>query len=313
MDDVKLTTRGTRPGKAWVPVTRGAHRAADCDDEALAGLRAWRAVLPEEARFTHLTGASLHGLWLPPLPEDLPVWIVLPYGVPRPDRPGLRVIRSTKLPPPVEVGGVLVDPVGRCIQRAARDLRELDLTCLIDAARHLKKASSDQIATLAEEICPGVPRFRTALAWSDHRADSIWEVMLRILHVSCGIEVVPQYELWVDGVLVAKGDLWLCGTRFFHEYDGGDHLRRKQQRKDLKRVRRLDDPDWQRRGYTSRDVLEQAVTILKDADRSIGREHDPARIRVWHQLLRESLFTPAGTQLLRTRLRLDRPVGEKVS
>jgi hypothetical protein len=313
MDDVKLTTRGTRAGKAWVPVTRGAHRAADCDDEVLAGLRAWQAVLPEEARFTHLTGAGVHGLWLPPLPADLPIWVVLPYGVPRPDRPGLRVIRSTKLPPPVEIGGVRVDPVPRCIQRAARDLRELDLTCLVDAARFLGKTDAGELSGLADEPCPGVPRFRTALRWSDHRAQSIWEVMLRVLHVSCGIDVVPQYELWDNGVLVAQGDLWLCGTRVFHEYDGGDHLPRKQQRKDLKRVRRIDEPEWKRRGYTSPDVLHQAVTILKDSDRAIGREHDPGRIRPWHDLLRESLFTPAGTQLLRTRLRLDCPVGEKVS
>jgi hypothetical protein len=48
-------------------------------------------------------------------------------------------------------------------------------------------------------------------------------------------------------------------------------------------------------------VLHQAVGILRDADRSLGRPHDPRRIRTWHRLLAESLFTPAGTELLRRR------------
>jgi hypothetical protein len=49
-----------------------------------------------------------------------------------------------------------------------------------------------------------------------------------------------------------------------------------------------------RRGYTAGDVLHRPVTILEDADRSLGRPHDPSRIRPWTAQLRESLFTPAG-------------------
>lgn len=313
MDDVRLTTQGTRPGRGWLPVTRGAHRPADAEEPLLADLRAWQAALPPESRFTHLTATAVHDLWLPPLPDDLPVWIVLPYGVTRPSRPGLRVLRSADLPPALHVGGVRVDPVGHAIQRAARDLRELDLTCLIDAARSDGHADLAQLAALGEQRFPGAPRFRTALARSDHRAESIWEVLLRVLHVTCDVDVVPQYDLHHDGVFVARGDLWLRGTCDFHEYDGEDHLDRAQQRKDLKRARRLDEPSWKRRGYTSMEVLHQAVTILRDADRAIGRRHDPGRIRVWHALLRESLFTPAGTGLLRARLGLASPVGDLVS
>lgn len=76
---------------------------------------------------------------------------------------------------------------------------------------------------------------------------------------------------------------------------------------------RLADTAWRRRGYTAQDVLHQAVTILRDADRAFGREHDPSRVRGWHDLLRRSPFTPAGTQLLRQRLRLAEAIGDKVS
>lgn len=56
-----------------------------------------------------------------------------------------------------------------------------------------------------------------------------------------------------------------------------------------------------RHGYVADDVLHKAVRILREADLGLGRPHDPARIRAWHALLRQSLFTPAGQTLLRQR------------
>jgi hypothetical protein len=56
-----------------------------------------------------------------------------------------------------------------------------------------------------------------------------------------------------------------------------------------------------RRGYTSHEVLWQAVGILRDIDASLGRPHRPERIRAWHAMLLDSLFTPSGTARLRAR------------
>jgi hypothetical protein len=52
----------------------------------------------------------------------------------------------------------------------------------------------------------------------------------------------------------------------------------------------------------SEDVLYGGLGILRDADLAIGRKHDPARARPWFAVLRDSLFTPSGTQRLRGRL-----------
>ena len=138
--------------------------------------------------------------------------------------------------------------------------------------------------------------------------------MLRELHRACGIEVEPQHEV-VDntGGFVARGDLWLVGTCVLHEHDGGEHLTRGRQRQDRKRDRRLGHAEWLRRGYTKDDVLHQAVAILRDADASVGREHDPSRIRGWHALLRESLVTPAGSAAFRRRLRLPPESGQRAA
>jgi hypothetical protein len=129
--------------------------------------------------------------------------------------------------------------------------------------------------------------------------------LLRVLHVICGVPVDPQYEVFDnDGAFVARGDLWIVGTRTVHEYDGGEHLKRPRQRKDLRRARGLSNIGWVRRGYTSVEVLSQAATILREADLALGRPHRPERTRAWYALLSESLYTPSGTTLFRQRIGL---------
>lgn len=316
-EDVRLTVRGEYVGRDWLPVTRGVRRRADAPDAWLAELAAHAAVLPDGACFTHLTAARLRGWWLPPLPDDLPVFVALPPGSHRVRRPGVVAIRRTDEADPDPVAGLAVDSTATTLATCARDLEVLDLVCLVDAAiRHtmpgVTRVSADAGQRALGELGPliprggrGVRRLRRALASADPRAESIYEVLLRVLHEVCGIEVEPQVEAFDEGGgFLGRGDLQLVGTRVFHEYDGGEHLKRRRQRQDRKRDRRLGNSDWIRRGYTMEDVLYQGVTILKDADVTVGRPHDPARIRAWHALIRASTFTPSGLNRLRDRLGL---------
>lgn len=301
--DAISTGRTSRAPAGGVQVTRGAYRLPDSADVRASSLHAWQLALPPEAAFTHLTGAGVHGMWLPPT-DGLPVWISLPYGVPRPVRPGLRVVRRHIAPDPVVVNGLRCDPAPQTLLIAARDLHVLDLTCLIEGARHRGLLPEHEEDRLLDEAYPGSPRLRRAFDWATGGAESIWEVLLRVLHRACDVAVEAQHEI-VDenGHFVARGDLWLIGTRRIHEYDGAVHTDPQQHRKDLKRDRRLGATSWERRGYTSHDVLHQAVAILRDADDALGRPHDPARARAWYALLKQSLFSPAGQQLLRDRIR----------
>ncbi len=200
-----------------------------------------------------------------------------------------------KSPGAVEtIGDVRVASAVEILLACARDLGLVDVVVLLDGA---VRAGDIDLAELASDLQPlrrraGLPALRRALDLADSRSESAWETLLRLLHVVCGVEVEPQFEVPELG---ARGDLLIVGSRTFHEYDGEVHLPRTQQRKDLRRHRRLDVDAWSRHGYTSEDVLHRAVTILRDADHAIGRSHRPERVRVWHELLRESLFTPAGT------------------
>ena len=304
MYDELTPLRGPRPGRGWVRVSHGLYRPAGL----LEDLSAWQLVLPPTARFSHLTGAAVLGWWTPPLPDDLPVFVAMAESETRPQRAGLRITRHPDVPESVEVAGLRLDTPAEVLRACARDLGLLDLVVLVDAALHLGSCSWDDIAAAAALRRRGSPKLRKALALADPRSESAWETLLRVFHVSCDVPVEPQYRLEDDdGSFIARADLWVCGTNALHEYDGSHHLERQQQRKDLARARQIGNHTWIRRGYTSADLLHQAVTILRDADLSLGREHRPSRVRRWHKLLLESTVTPAGMQRLRTRLDLLSP------
>ena len=302
MDSIS-TGRTSRAPAAATRVTRGAYRLSDSPDVRISSLHAWQLALPPEAAFTHLTGAGIHDIWLPPI-DGLPVWISLPYGVPRPARPGLRVVRRHITPgtrhrqrPAVRLRSA-VAPHRR--SRPARARPHLP-----DRGRSTPRpAHEDEEDRLLAEAYPGSPRMRRAFDWATGGAESIWEVLLRVLHRACDVAVEAQHEVHDStGLFLARADLWVLGTRRLPEFDGAVHRDAIQHRKDLKRERRLASAGWERRGYTAYDVLHQAVSILRDADEALGRPHDPARIRAWHAILKKSLFSPAGQKLVRDRVR----------
>ena len=267
--------RGRRRGSDWTSIAHGLHIPAGAGEAAL------------------LAG--------------LPVFVALRPGDVRLDRDGIRSLRTCGTQEYDEIHGLRVAHPAEILLAAARDLGLLDLVVLVDAALHAGDVTLDALAVAAGARRRGAPALRRAITWAHPRSESAWETVLRILHQVCEIEVEPQHEIFNEhGALVARGDLWLVGTTMFHEYDGGDHLERPRQVTDLRRIRRLDGESWSRRGFTSEDLVNRPIGILRDADRSLGREHQPERIKAWYLLLRESCFTPAGRRRLAERLGLDR-------
>ncbi|MBA3524128.1 MAG: DUF559 domain-containing protein, partial [Geodermatophilaceae bacterium] len=98
-----------------------------------------------------------------------------------------------------------------------------------------------------------------------------------------------------------RADLCIIGTRRLVEYDGDVHRDAAQRSRDLERERRLQRLGWQRFGYTSRVLLRNAASVLRDADDALARPHEPGRIRPWHAAVAESVATAAGRAALRTR------------
>jgi hypothetical protein len=294
--------RGHVRSTSWAKVSHGLYKPASDTDGLPDDLAAWKLVLPPSGRFTHLTAARLYGWWLPPLPLGLPVFASMSKDESRPRRPGLRVSRHPLAPPGRELRGLPVASPAEVLLACARDLGLLDVVVLVEAAVHLGWCSADELLAACATRRYGAPALLRALGFVDGRAESPWEVLLRILHVVCGIDVEPQHVLLDEqGGFVARGDLWIKGTTTLHEYDGAPHREKRQHRKDLARERRIGDTAWTRRGYTDVEVLTQAASIIRDADRSLGRPHLPDRARPWYDLLATSMFSGSGMARARRR------------
>ena len=302
-EPVPAWVRGERrAGGRWTRVAHGLWVPASAA-ESEAPLHALASQLHRGGGFTHLTAARLRGWSLPPLPQGLPEFAAQ-NARNRPRRRELRIIRTTPWPDIERVRGLPIVGAIDVLLALARHLSLLDVIVILDSALHCGDVSPGELALALRARRFGVRRLRAAFALADGRSESPYETLLRILHVACEVLVSAQFELWVGGLFLARGDLRIVGHPVFHEYDGVDHRDRDQHRADLRRDRDLEAADWLRRGYTDLEVLRRPVTILRDADRTLGREHDPARLVAWYDLLRESCFTAAGRTLLLRRLRL---------
>ncbi|MBE7323753.1 hypothetical protein IEQ44_03705 [Nocardioides sp. Y6] len=300
---IRLTTSGRTAGPGWTRVTRGAHRRVDSADPATDDLGAWAAVLPPRAAFTHVTGARLLGLWLPPLPRGIPVTVQVPTGTTAPQRPDLRVIRCSRGKGGTEVLGLRVAPVDEVLLTLCRDLGPLDALVAVESALVLGVANLADLERAARARRRGAPLLRALLPLVDVRSESPWETILREFHRCVGAPVTPQFVVRDSvGSFVARADLRVGDTRVLHEYDGHHHLDVDRQRADLRRHRRLVAAGWIRRGYTSDDLLVHPHSVLRDVDDSLGRRHQPGRVAAWTDLLSDSARTRSGRLRLLGRL-----------
>jgi hypothetical protein len=299
-----LTRSGQHPPRHFVAVTRGVHLAPGFSEAEVPGLAAWAAVLPDRARFTHLSGARLLDLWLPPVPRGLPVTVQVPSGATAPQRPDLRVIRADQCSGGHRAHGLRVAPVEEVLLSLARDLGPLDCLMALDSALQKRLTTEDRVRSACRPRRRGAPLLRALVELSDVRSESPWETVLREFHRCVGATVTSQFEVTDPaGGFVARGDLRLDGLPVLHEYDGSRHLEVARQRHDLRRGRALVAAGWTRRGYTSHDLLHDPAGILRDVGSSLVREHDPSRLIAWRDLLSDSCLTPRGSSRLATRLR----------
>lgn len=304
-------TRSRLRSAAWTAVSHGVYALAADVEPTSHPFESVRPILPADALAAHLTAAQCYDLWLPRLPSWLPVLAVRPPGLDRPERAGLYVFRSRAgLPTGYDVGGVPCVPPAVCLGELAEDLGVLDLVIAIDCALQRGLCTVDDILRSLRTRQRGLPRLRQALALVDGRSESAWETILRVLHVICGIPVQPQYKLRdAGGSVVARGDLWIRGTRRLSEYDGADHRDARQHEVDLAREKALQRLDFERYGYIAREIRQQPGQILRDAELALGWPHSQTRIKHWWPIFEGSSLSEEGWRRLLRRLhRFNRPL-----
>ncbi len=294
-------TRDVVRGRAWSTPWYGVHVRTD-DPSPLLRHRALTAVLPAGTGFGHLTGAVLRDWWLPWLPDDL-VMLVTTTGDLHVRRPGTYVRRS----PSTRIehnGDVPLVSAAETLGELALDLSLVDLVVVLDSALRSGSCGIDDVREVAARGRRGCRQLRRALELADPRAESPWETVLRLLHVLSG---VADVEVQTDvhdrhGRWLARADLRIRGTRRLPEYDGEVHRERGQHHQDLARDKALARADWERYGYTSREIEMSPGLIIADAEDALDLAPSAERLARWQQYAVASTVTAAGRRRLAARL-----------
>lgn len=263
--------------------------------------RAIQLALPDDAMFTHLTSAALRG-WRLPQVSEVPIIAVTDADWAHLDRRGVYV-RRCDVPRHhrARLSGVRIASPEWTIVELAEDLGLIDLVAVVDGALH---DGDTTVERLAEAIVPGRRGARTvrrALALADPLSESFWESVLRLAHQLCGVPVRSQVEVNdLRGRFVARTDLQIVGTVRHPEYDGGEHRLRERHRRDLERDKALARLGHERYGYTSVELVDTPLLVVRDAEDALGWPHDTARAKPWlEELDRSSVSSHGRTRLLK--------------
>ena len=116
------------------------------------------------------------------------------------------------------------------------------------------------------ELLAGIERFRgqrwvttlrTYAPLADGRAASPGESVLRLRWLDCGLpRPIPQFEVWVDGLLIAILDLANPEIGYAAEYDGEEwHSSQEQRDHDLRRRHEVEKHDFVVDAFTKDNVF----------------------------------------------------------
>lgn len=262
--------------------------------------------LPPEAVFTHVTAALLRGWWLPRCLMHAPIVASTGGDFPHHDRRGVYVRRCRV---PIEsrqmLGDIRIASPEWTIVELGEVLELIDLVAVIESAVYLGHTTVQQVWDALVPRRRGVRNLRRALPLVDGRAESPWEVYLRLLHVLAGVHDVRPQQVIRDssGAFVARVDLRLGNTLTFPEYDGADHRRsRTRHVKDLRRDKAINRIGGRRMGYTAVEILHQAGLILRDAQEALALPTASVDLRKWTEEFRRSALSEAGERRLLARM-----------
>jgi very-short-patch-repair endonuclease len=238
-----LTVKQLR-GPSVVRVLHGVYRPAWVAATHQLACEAACLVLPSDVWVSGPSAATVLGLHLAKDGDD--VFCVARESTRVPRRRGVRVrqVRGGPLGGR-HVGGIRVADVRRiAFDLAARKdlphaVAHLDAFAattglnLDDFARQLSSWRDNDVCTV-----------RQAVSLTDARSQSIPESVTRVVLVLAGFDVVPQFPVRLNDVVIARVDLALPAYRLAIEYDGAWHALREQFERDRVRLNLLQQAGW---------------------------------------------------------------------
>jgi hypothetical protein len=261
----------TRRGE-WLVPERGLLRMADRPDQegdALLGavLRAGPSAVA-----SHLSAAAVWGWGLLDDPDQPTVTI--PRDKSRTSAAGMRIFRHTLSPD--EIGRVGVLPL-TCAARTAVDIAvDVPQVAAVVAVDSALRSGQVTLAELRLELRRrlGMRRYAAAAAvldLADPTSGSVWESMARLLFAAAGLtEPVPQFEVVVDGVVVARVDFAWPQARLVVEIDGFTwHSSKEALGNDHTRQNRLELDGWTVLRYTPDQVQGEPARIANEVRQAL--------------------------------------------
>ena len=242
-------------GATWRRIARGVYIHAAIPDAPISRLFAARARLPDEAVFSGMTAAWLHGIDVPPCdPIEISV-----TGKPKMStRAGVRVRRTSLADLEVtEVRGFRATTIARTIADVCAHESLTEAVVIVDAALHSRRLSIAQLAVYRS--ARGV---RLAMEHAEPLSESPMESRLRMLLVLGGLpRPKAQVRIYDEaGRFVGRPDLYYEDARLGIEYDGAHH--RSSLVEDDRRQNDLLRAGVVLLRFTGRDVLGGSSAVL---------------------------------------------------
>jgi very-short-patch-repair endonuclease len=242
--DAGLLTVKQLRGPTVVRVLHGVYRPAWVSPSHKLTCEAACLVLPRDVWVSGQSAATVLGLRLAQNGDDVSCVARESTRVPR--RRGVRV-RQVRGGP---LGGQLLSGVRVAdIRRVAFDLAaRKDLpqaVAHLDAFAAMPGLDLDEfgrelLSWRDNDVCA----VRQAVSLTDLRSQSIPESVTRVVLVLAGFDVVPQFDVRLNNVVIARVDLALPAYRLAIEYDGAWHALREQLERDRARLNLLQQAGW---------------------------------------------------------------------
>lgn len=227
-----------------MPVLHGVYRPSWVEATHELRCEAATLILPSDARITGRSAATVRGVPLATVRDD--VEVIVPFGIRAPRLRGVSVRQTmTPGPPDPTLNGVrLAHPLRIAFDLAARRPQPRAVAYL-DALARAGIVDLDALRTwLARCHDNDVVAVRDALEQTDPRAESIPESEMRVILRRAGFELAVQYVVTDGGRRILRADLALPELRIAVLYDGAWHALREQLEKDRAQLRLMQQADW---------------------------------------------------------------------
>lgn len=279
-------TAGLTPGRLDGPdLSRpfwGVRSTHDPDGGVDALARAYAARMPGYSLFSHITAAHLHGIPLPArFTDPFPLHVAVPSGATPADARGIQGHRLTiDARDVVSRRGLRMTSLERTLCDLAGMLDDEDLIAAGDNILWRKRISGHRASR--RSLASALKRFRgrrgrgrleALVPLLTDRADSPPESVMRLRFLRAGLPsmLVNVEILSPGGVFLAQPDFQIPQYRMAMDYEGDHHRTdKKQWRKDLARVPRLQDEGWHHTRISADDLADSSELI--DRLRRVLRE-----------------------------------------